>query len=311
MPALFLFQCELAKSGRSKCKGCSRSIDKSSLRVGVSQRREEDNDERREEEKEEAAVRSRMVMESTKWFHPMCLCKFRTSKNWWRQHLVDGFEEIGNGNGGIGEDNRLLLKLLMATLRSDEEKKDDGGQEEVRKDGKIITTTCKGGKRKKGNDEDIIVADKQQQDDEISPANKTPTNRSPTVTGRCSPKKSIKSPTTVSSSSYYSPGVVSAEELTAIETNMTSLRTKSVLQLQEMLRLNKQKIGGNRVDVVMRVSECIVLGSVPKCQSCGGGFLKFSPLTGVYSCPGYHDEDRFVSCKFTTNKVERIPWINC
>eukprot|EP00922_Rhytidocystis_sp_ex-Travisia-forbesii_P010087 GHVS01014795.1.p1 GENE.GHVS01014795.1~~GHVS01014795.1.p1 ORF type:complete len:356 (+),score=92.68 GHVS01014795.1:53-1069(+) len=337
MPGLFLFQCEFAKSGRSKCKGCSGAIEKASLRVGVSQRRE--SGEGGEHEIEEEDIRARAVIESTRWFHPMCLCKFRTSKNWWRQHLVDGFEEIeGPGVGGIGDDNRLMLKLLMKTLRRDEDGKnmmednDDGdGLGETANDNNTtnITTTPTSSSRerrktkKQQPSEGIAaVADKQQKDDKTSPKhNKTPSpakRSSPTIfiagnKAGSSPKKFVKTsasslPTTTTHT--YSPGVVSAAHVAAIEANMLALRVKSVLQLQEMLRMNKQKLGGNRADVVERVAECMALGSIPKCESCGGGFLKFSPVTGVYSCPGYHDEDRFVACKFTTKEVERIPWIN-
>ena len=38
------------------------------------------------------------------------------------------------------------------------------------------------------------------------------------------------------------------------------------------------------------------MGKIPTCTSCGGGRLKFDRKTGVYSCPGYMDDDEFRNC---------------
>lgn len=35
------------------------------------------------------------------------------------------------------------------------------------------------------------------------------------------------------------------------------------------------------------------------CSSCGGGKLRFNQKTGIYTCPGYMDDDEFKNCDKT------------
>ena len=53
------------------------------------------------------------------------------------------------------------------------------------------------------------------------------------------------------------------------------------------------------------------MGSIPKCSSCGGGFLRFDKSTGVYSCPGYRDDEDYVNCqkKYQKSDITRASWV--
>ncbi len=47
------------------------------------------------------------------------------------------------------------------------------------------------------------------------------------------------------------------------------------------------------------------------CTACGGGKLRFDYKNGVYTCPGYMDDDEFRNCrkKFDMSEITRSEWI--
>lgn len=83
-------------------------------------------------------------------------------------------------------------------------------------------------------------------------------------------------------------------------------------QLRSMLRLNKQRTTGRKVDLVDRVADCMVFGCLPKCPSCGFGYIRFSEEKQLFVCPGGFDPQlkQKVDCPsvFEAERVDRTPW---
>eukprot|EP01112_Ceratiomyxa_fruticulosa_P018187 TRINITY_DN5776_c0_g2_i1.p1 TRINITY_DN5776_c0_g2~~TRINITY_DN5776_c0_g2_i1.p1 ORF type:complete len:241 (-),score=49.11 TRINITY_DN5776_c0_g2_i1:188-910(-) len=113
-----------------------------------------------------------------------------------------------------------------------------------------------------------------------------------------SPKKvaSPKTKKTKTPSAYDLLSQVQREELDVLTIN----------QLKDRLRANDQLLSGSRPELVKRVSDCIIHGCLPRCPTCSGGRLKYEG--GVYKCPGYHDDDNFVSCHYRSTSVTRPAW---
>jgi len=96
----------------------------------------------------------------------------------------------------------------------------------------------------------------------------------------------------------------------------------TINQLKEYLKLNHQSRSGNKGTyslncwlipigvLVMKCNDGYTLGSTPKCNVCGGGFLRFNQETGFYKCPGYRDDEDYVHCKqiFTRSEIKRGEW---
>ena len=101
---------------------------------------------------------------------------------------------------------------------------------------------------------------------------------------------------------------VSVAEKRKIAAQRKQLASVNVKTLQAALRRNAQKITGRRDELVERVAQGIVLGALPLCPLCGMGKLRFDLRTGVYSCPGFRDENNYHSCAFESTNVERTPW---
>jgi len=93
-----------------------------------------------------------------------------------------------------------------------------------------------------------------------------------------------------------------------IQGEMKTLGECSVPQLKDVLRLNKQPVGGTKAELVRRVAEGTVLGAVPRCPECHGGQLRYDGKTGMYTCKGYFDDADFKPCAFTSAAVERRKW---
>jgi len=60
-----------------------------------------------------------------------------------------------------------------------------------------------------------------------------------------------------------------------------------------------------------RCADGKILGQIPVCQHCGGGKPRFNSKTGIYTCPGYMDDDEFRHCNASSNmdEVKRNPWV--
>ncbi len=59
------------------------------------------------------------------------------------------------------------------------------------------------------------------------------------------------------------------------------------------------------------MADGFALGKIPRCSSCGGGRLRFDKKTGVYSCPGYMEDEKFIHCrkKFEFEDIKRDDWV--
>lgn len=90
------------------------------------------------------------------------------------------------------------------------------------------------------------------------------------------------------------------------------LNEKSTDELKKALKANDQTCTGNKGDLIEKVADGIVLGKTPRCTHCYGGKLRFNYKTGVYTCPGYRDDEDFHFCnkKYQLNEVVRTPWTN-
>ncbi len=82
-------------------------------------------------------------------------------------------------------------------------------------------------------------------------------------------------------------------------------------QLKAILRANSQSMSGTKDVLVDRVADGEVLGAMPRCSKCGGGYLKWNNKKGEYWCNGYMDDTVWKFCHFKGDKssVTRTPWI--
>merc|ERR1719510_1863063 len=70
----------------------------------------------------------------------------------------------------------------------------------------------------------------------------------------------------------------------------------SVDQLKALLRTNDQNVTGTKGQLVARAADGKAFGALPRCPTCHGGRIKYEG--GVYSCPGFMDDDVFHKCSF-------------
>jgi hypothetical protein len=82
-------------------------------------------------------------------------------------------------------------------------------------------------------------------------------------------------------------------------------------QLKEVLRVNTQSKSGDKKLLLEKVADGEIKGGIPRCPSCGGGYLKYDYKTDVYSCKGYMDDTDWKFCNFRGNSsnVNRSPWV--
>eukprot|EP00301_Raphidiophrys_heterophryoidea_P027954 c990_g1_i1.p1 GENE.c990_g1_i1~~c990_g1_i1.p1 ORF type:complete len:373 (+),score=69.26 c990_g1_i1:1-1119(+) len=85
----------------------------------------------------------------------------------------------------------------------------------------------------------------------------------------------------------------------------------TVDELKVMCKANDQKCTGTKAELSARVADGLVLGRIPRCPSCSGGHPKFDLATGVYTCPGFMDDDTFKFCNWigTFSDFKRLPWV--
>eukprot|EP01022_Parablepharisma_sp_SALTPOND_P028451 TRINITY_DN70993_c1_g1_i1.p12 TRINITY_DN70993_c1_g1~~TRINITY_DN70993_c1_g1_i1.p12 ORF type:complete len:225 (-),score=36.19 TRINITY_DN70993_c1_g1_i1:91-765(-) len=82
-------------------------------------------------------------------------------------------------------------------------------------------------------------------------------------------------------------------------------------KLKAILRANAQSMSGDKKMLVEKVADGEVLGAMPRCGKCGGGFLKWDNKKGIYWCKGYMDDTVWKNCNFKGGKadVTRSPWV--
>lgn len=100
----------------------------------------------------------------------------------------------------------------------------------------------------------------------------------------------------------------SKAQLAAIKKAAAELEEKPQQYLKDLCKHNKQVQSGTKADLVQRCSEGQVLGQIPICPFCGAGKLRYDIKTGLYKCPGYTDDDKYMPCVFQSGQVQRLPW---
>jgi len=87
---------------------------------------------------------------------------------------------------------------------------------------------------------------------------------------------------------------------------LDNLKSKTNVQLKEMLGHNEQIQQGNKADLVKRIRDCRKNGCLPRCPKCGVGRLKKKGQQ--YVCPGGMEDEHFIKCSYTAKNVERPAW---
>jgi hypothetical protein len=136
-----------------------------------------------------------------------------------------------------------------------------------------------------------------------------PTSKSDQSTSKpaksATPKPAPKSATKSTPSSAYTP-----QQLSQLKDIKESLEDETIANLKEMCKKNSQKVTGTKKELIERIADGKVLGSIPLCPSCGGGRPRFDSGKGTYLCPGFMEDDKFVNCnkKFNMSEIIRNPW---
>ena len=81
-------------------------------------------------------------------------------------------------------------------------------------------------------------------------------------------------------------------------------------ELKDILKANGQSRSGNKIDLLTKVVDGMMFGSIPDCPACGGGRPKLDLLNGTYYCKGYMDDDEWHYCKtvFKFDEIKRGEW---
>lgn len=143
----------------------------------------------------------------------------------------------------------------------------------------------------------------QQENDLNTPSKSSPPNKRKITAAEESSPKVAK---------LLSKGTLTEEQFAAVN-EVKSLLTKSNLSmLSALLAKNGLPKSGRKEELTERIAESKVLGVPPKCPMCEKATLKWSRETGVFTCPGYFDEEAksMKRCKGPGEgaTVERIPW---
>jgi len=99
---------------------------------------------------------------------------------------------------------------------------------------------------------------------------------------------------------------LSAKDKKKLDNAKNIARAMTVNELKGILKANDQSSTGNKSELVERVADGVAFGAMPRCSKCSGGRLKI--IGGYYVCPGYMEDDVFLSCDFTSTKIERREW---
>jgi len=107
-------------------------------------------------------------------------------------------------------------------------------------------------------------------------------------------------------------GAFTEKQYADFQQHKAELSKKNATQLGAMLAKNGMAKSGKKDDLVERVAECKVLGALPLYPTCEKGRLKWQRESGLYTCPGYFDDEqsRMVRCKGPQKDVEivRLTW---
>ena len=75
----------------------------------------------------------------------------------------------------------------------------------------------------------------------------------------------------------YTPG-----EYAKFKEYKKDFNEKSIAALKSILQLNGTSRSGNKGELVEKCADGKVLGSIPRCDKCGGGWIKWNSKTGNY-----------------------------
>ena len=116
------------------------------------------------------------------------------------------------------------------------------------------------------------------------------------------PKKS----TTKQPKSHFSLSATAKKQLSIFTKEFDS---KNISELKEVLLKNDQARTGNKKVLVAKCAQGKLLGAIPRCPSCFGGRPTFDIKTGIYSCSGYMQDDKFKNCFEKFDSLVRKPWV--
>ena len=129
-----------------------------------------------------------------------------------------------------------------------------------------------------------------------------------------SPQQSSKAPQATSSPSPTKVpadyAMYTADQYAKFKQYIQDLDEKKIPELKDMLRKNRMRVSGNKDKLIGMISDAKVLGVIPKCPACGGGWPKLCPKTLTYFCSGYLEDVKFINCHktFAYNEIVRDPW---
>jgi len=107
-------------------------------------------------------------------------------------------------------------------------------------------------------------------------------------------------------------GALTDEQFASVTEAKAVLTKRSSAMLSALLAKNGLPKSGRKEELTERIAECQVMGVPPKCSLCEKATLKWSRETGVFSCPGYFDDEAksLKRCKGPGEgvTVERTPW---
>lgn len=121
-------------------------------------------------------------------------------------------------------------------------------------------------------------------------------------------KKAVK--TTVKEAGIKSTDFWTEKREKEFEEHLTKIFGYKNEDLKNLLQKNGQSKSGNKIDLLTRVADGMMFGSIPFCSNCGGGRPKLDLLSGVYYCKGYMDDDKWQYCRksFDFEEIKRDKW---
>ncbi|CAK9037338.1 unnamed protein product [Durusdinium trenchii] len=135
----------------------------------------------------------------------------------------------------------------------------------------------------------------------------------PTETPKGKKRAASKEPKSSKKSKFFAKendavSALSTEEQQSIEAVKVELAKKNVAALGAMLAQNGLPKSGRKDELLERVAEAKALGVPPTCPLCEKQKLRFSKVTGTYSCPGFFDDEakHFRKCKGPGEDAELV-----
>lgn len=228
---------------------------------------------------EDAADRQRAhTLEATKWYHSSCFQSFRGTA-WFKKNLPENASECG-GFEELNTNDQPQVQAIFKACRG------EGPAPALTPDipkAEASTPETKGKKR--------TAATKAEDGSSTKAA-----------------KKASKAPA-------VEANPPSQEDLDAIEAAKAEFSKKSIAALGMLLAKNGLPKSGKKEEILERAAEAKALGVPPECPTCTKAKLRWSKVTGTFSCPGFFDDEakHFKKCKGPAAagpdvSLVRTPW---